>query len=89
MSAHAEVRANQRGITRAVVELLWDFGREIPDRDGAVKLAFDRDAVRRLRRSCPTELWQQIESKLDTYLVVSREGIVVTAARRLRRIAKR
>ncbi len=83
MSRHAEIRANQRGLNRLVVDLLWDFGRESPAGGGSVRLQLDKVSRRQVRSMIHPTVWRMVEPKLNSYLIVSSDGCITTAARRL------
>ncbi len=85
ISHHAQARLQQRGIPPAVVERLLDFGRETYDHRGGTILFFDHQARKTLRR-VESDAFRQIESHLDTYLVLGEDGVVVTVGHRTQRI---
>lgn len=82
---HARSRCQQRGIAPAIVDLIVDFGAEVRSH-GASKYYLDRKA--RADLSCavgPTAL-RQYERKLNCYVVVADDGVLITAAPRTARI---
>ena len=86
LTLHAQTRLQQRGIPRAVLENLLDFGSEIHDHRGSLILYFDRNARARLRADCGKEVYKRIEPPLDAYAVLADTGEVVTVGHRTRRI---
>lgn len=86
MSTHGAGRAQQRGIPPLVIDWLSDYGVERHDRHGARLLYFDKLARRRLERAVGREPVRRMHEYLDAYLVLSNDGIVVTAGHRFTRI---
>jgi hypothetical protein len=86
LSEHANVRLQQRGIPRVILEKLLSYGRNVHDHHGSEIVFFDRKARRALREVCGSAEFIRLESKLDTYAVVARDGIVITVGQRTKRI---
>lgn len=86
MTNHAQTRLQQRGIPKIIVENLLEFGSEIHDHRGSRILYFDHRARRELRSQLGEGMYKRIESRLDAYAVVGREGKIVTVGHRTRRI---
>ncbi len=84
-TAHAHSRCQQRGIPSAVVDLIVDFGAEVRTH-GASKYYLDRRARSDLRRVVGPQALRQVEHKLNCYVVVADDGVLVTAAPRTKRI---
>ena len=87
LTDHAAARQRQRGIPGEVVDCLLDFGHEEHDhRRGAVVVYFDHRARDRVRRIVGREAYRRLESHLNAYVVLGRDGAVVTVGHRTRRI---
>jgi hypothetical protein len=76
----------QRGIPPLVVQWLEDFGEEVHDHHGAIILHFGKRAKRRLEQSVGREPVRRMNDWLKAYLVLSMDGIRITAGIRYRRI---
>lgn len=83
--AHARSRCQQRGIPPVVVDLIVDFGAEVRTY-GASKYYLDRRSRSDLRRAVGSQALRQVEHKLNCYVVVADDGVLVTAAPRTKRI---
>jgi hypothetical protein len=84
-AVHARSRCQQRGIPPAVVDLIVDFGAEVRSH-GASKYYLDRKARTDLRRAVEPQALRQVERKLNCYVVVADDGVLITAAPRTTRI---
>jgi hypothetical protein len=84
---HAQARLQQRGIPVYVVESLLDFGRETHDHRGGTKIFFDHRARSSLRKAAG-DLYKAMVPYLNTYIVVSLDGALITTAHRTRRIKR-
>ena len=86
LTKHARARFQQRGISQDVLIELIDFGEEIHDHRGGSVVYFDQRARDRLRRNRGGEEYRRLESHLNAYAVIGREGQVVTVGHRTRRL---
>jgi hypothetical protein len=84
---HARARMQQRGIPAAAVEVLLDYGKTAPAGDGAELVFFDKAARARLFRDNPDAV-KEAERLCRTYVVVGRDGAVVTVGHRYRRVPR-
>jgi hypothetical protein len=84
LTAHAQARMKQRGISPIALEYLFEFGREAFDHHGHVVLYFDKGGRRRLARAAPGR--KDVERIARCYAVISPAGEVVTVGHRFRRI---
>ena len=82
---HARTRCQQRGIPRNVVETILAYGRRGYHR-GARVYFMDRKARRDAKREMGRPGYGRIADRLNAYLVVSRDGAVLTVGRRLGRL---
>ena len=80
-SRHAEIRCHQRGIRPEIVDTLMTFGRR-RRRHGAEVCFMDRDGRRRAEEFLGRRDFARIADRLDTYLVIADDGLIVTAAHR-------
>ena len=81
LTAHAETRANQRGIRRETMAILLDYG-VAKIRGGAEVIYMDQAARRKAREDLGEKVYARIERALDAYLVVAEDGRVMTCAHR-------
>lgn len=86
LTDHARVRLQQRGIPEPVLECLLAYGRTVHDHRGAELVFFDHQARDRLRRTQGAEAFKKLEPKLDTYVVIAENGVVLTVGHRTKRI---
>jgi hypothetical protein len=86
VTRHASARLQQRGIPPGVVNELLDFGQEVHDHRGSSIFYFDRQARERLRRACGDVAYRRLESHLNAYAVIGRQGQIVTVGHRTRRV---
>jgi Domain of unknown function (DUF4258) len=84
-SRHAESRMQQRGIDRAAIDCILDFGREQHDHHGAVIVILDRAASKRLARTGAVR-GAQLDALRGLYAVVGNDGSVRTVGHRIRRV---
>lgn len=87
LSRHAGSRLQQRGLPRAVVEWLQQFGAEEHDKHGAVIRYFDKGARRRLEHALGRRVVQRMGDFLDAYLV-EHDGCVITIGHRTQRLRR-
>lgn len=81
LTAHAETRANQRGIRRETMALLLDYG-VTRIRGGAEVIYMDQASRRKVREDLGDKAYARIERALDAYLVLAEDGSVMTCAHR-------
>jgi hypothetical protein len=81
-SDHAQKRIKQRGISNAVVELIYEYGREDYDNHGDIRIMIINKMIESLKSKL-ANLSKLLERARGIYLVVSaHNGIVVTAGHR-------
>ena len=88
LTQHARARLQQRGIPQDVVDELLDFGQEIHSHRGSSVLYFDRQARERLRRTRGDAEYRRLESHLNAFAVVGRQGQIVTVGHRTRHLKR-
>lgn len=86
LTDHAKARLQQRGISEPVLDCLLSYGRKVHDHHGSEIIFFDHHARAMLRQEQGKAFFKQLETKLDTYAVVGRDGVVVTVGHRTKRI---
>lgn len=84
---HAIVRAQQRGISPLVIDLLQEFGAWTKAADGASIRYFDRRAKRKVA-SYLGPSFAAVRNDMNVYAVLAGDGRVITVAYRLRRIQR-
>ena len=84
-SKHAAVRLQQRCIPPFVVDLLMDFGAVERVGDGATSHYFDKKSRSRIK-TYTGQLSCALKEYLDFYAIVGSDGVVITIARRLKKI---
>lgn len=87
LSHHARTRTQQRAIPPMLIDLLTQFGSTEPAGDGASKVFFDKTARRRVK-AYAGPLAGLLDEHLDVHAVVARDGRVITAAHRTKRIKR-
>lgn len=83
---HGEVRCQQRGIPNLVIDWLHYYGEEIYDHHGGIIFVFTRDARRCLERAVGREPVRRMSEWLNTYIVISGDGMLITTGKRYKRI---
>lgn len=79
---HAELRAQQRGVTHQIANLLIQYGDEKYDGHGGVVRFFSNDAIREMRAEIGVSNVKKLAKHLRTYLVeASTDGSVITVGR--------
>jgi hypothetical protein len=86
VSNHAQTRMQQRGVTPGLLELLDAYGATQHDHKGAEVRYFNKAARRRLQQAEGRDVYRAVETKLNVYAVVARDGRLVTVGRRDHRI---
>ncbi|MCW5749616.1 MAG: hypothetical protein KIT81_00600 [Alphaproteobacteria bacterium] len=82
---HSTERCQQRGIQPDVVDIILDYGAR-KFRHGAEVLFMDHRARRAAKAALGARRFARISDRLNTYLVVSNDGDIITAAPRKRRL---
>ena len=84
-TAHAQTRLQQRAIPQEAVETLLAYGEHRRHR-GADIYYLDRTARSRVRGALGRAGYNRLSRSLDSYLVMSDDGQLITAAHRLQRL---
>ncbi|UVC19377.1 DUF4258 domain-containing protein [Mesorhizobium onobrychidis] len=81
---HAEIRCQQRGIKAEVVDAILAYGRR-KRRHGADVYFMDDRARARAEEELGRQ-YARLSDRLNSYLVMSDDGKIITAAKRTRRL---
>lgn len=82
-SAHASVRAQQRGVPPIIQDWLLDYGEEQFDGHGGVVRYFSHQCIREMERNIGRAPLKRMSEYLRCYLVQSsRDGTVITVGKR-------
>ena len=80
-TSHALIRCQQRGISHALVDIVYAYGRRSYNKGAEVRF-MDKCSRRLAERRLGPEAYRQIAGKLDFYIVISTDGSVLTVAHR-------
>jgi len=82
---HAMIRCQQRALTPEVVDTILTYGEQMRHQ-GADIYFMDHRSRARAASAVGTRKFRKIEKRLNSYVVVSDDGRVITAARRIKRL---
>lgn len=82
---HAEARMQQRGISHQAVDALMAYG-EYRRHRGAEVCYLTKQSRSRMLKDMGKPAFMKLEKALDTYVVVSDEGAIITAGHRYHRL---
>ena len=85
-SKHFLTRSQQRCIKKDIIELLLYYGKSRSCRGGVDGLFFSRDSLNEILSDLGIQIFKMCEKFRDTYLIVSEDGVLITAARSYRTI---
>lgn len=85
LTNHARQRIQQRGISTEAVNAILAYGTRRRHR-GTDIYFLDKKSRRRLAGAFGRERYSKLERALDSYVLVSDDGAIVTAAHRLHRL---
>lgn len=87
LTQHAAIRMQQRAIPREAIETVLDYGREVHDHHGGVVCFLDKAAIRRAERDLGhNSLLRRYSRAARAYVVLGRDGVVVTVGHRTSRL---
>ena len=90
MSAHATVRAQQRGIPPLIRDWLFQFGEEQYDGHGGIRRYFSQRSIREMERCFGRAPVSRMSDFYDAYLVESsHDGAVITVGHNFRNVKRR
>lgn len=85
LTHHAVTRIQQRGIPHAAVDAILSYGRRRRHR-GADIYFLDKKSRGQMAQAIGSKSYSKLERSLNSYLVVSDDGAIITAAHRLGRL---
>lgn len=88
LTAHAEARAQQRGIRSDILEVLISHGHREYDHRHCEIVIFDRKAIERIKRIEGAAAAHLASDHRDIYAVLGDDGAVVTTGHRFRRVLR-
>ena len=88
LTHHAEIRVQQRGVNRDVLDCLLAYGRHEPDHKGCRIVTFDCKSLDAMSRSEPKDIKTRASDSRNLYAVVDGNGVVITAGHRFRRVLR-
>lgn len=88
LTAHALIRARQRGIDLEVLDCLLRHGRREHDHRGTEIVTFDRAALDEVARREPRATWRKAVEASTLYAVLGPDGRVITTGHRWRRVIR-
>lgn len=88
LTPHAQIRLQQRGVDRQVLDCLLLYGRREFDHFGCEILYFDEASLETVARREPRRLWLKTVESRHLYAVVNSDGQVVTTGHRYRRVQR-
>jgi hypothetical protein len=83
LSRHFKERLQQRAIPSIIVDILNAYGIKKYNKDGTVTLFFNHDCKKKVSEKIPLKL---IEKYLNTYLIKSLDGDLITIGYRTKRV---
>lgn len=88
LTAHAEVRMQQRGVERELLECLLEYGEREYDHKGCEIVFLTDSCLDAIARYESHPLWVRMVAARSLYAVVDTDGCVVTAGHRYRRVQR-
>ncbi len=88
LTPHAEIRVQQRGLDRQVLDCLTLYGRGEFDHFGCEIVYFDEAGLDKVARCEPRHVWLKAAESRRLYAVVNSDGVVVTTGHRYRRVQR-
>lgn len=75
---HAQIRAQQRAIPPFVDRLLDEFGDEVHDGQGAIRVFFSHRSIRHMERAFGRRPVTLLNRYLNAYKVETTDGVTIT-----------
>lgn len=88
LTAHAEVRMQQRGVERELLECLLEYGARQYDHKGCEIVFVTDGCLDAIARHESQHLWERMVAARCVYAVVNADGCVVTMGHRYRRVLR-
>jgi len=86
-SRHCEIRCKQRGIPRLVIDWLIGYG-NVARRKRADVYFLDKNSRKKLMNDVGKIAYNRMNDLLDSYLVLSDDGTVITIGKRYKKIKR-
>ena len=84
-SNHFKVRTQQRCVNGLVTDVLFTYGESRKCRGGVESIFFSRESLIDIRNEFGASICNACEKLRNSYLIVSEDGVLITAARSNRR----
>jgi len=84
-TSHAQTRSQQRNIPHFVVKMIMDYG-NYGRHKGADVYFLDKKTRKTLRQNLGRQIYNNMKSFWDSYVVVSDDGDIITVAKRTKRL---
>lgn len=81
LTRHAQVRAQQRGITEEIIDLLLSYGKSVYDKKGGEIVYFDKACRKRIKKSIGVNAIRVMGKQLNAYLVLCGSQVVTVGWR--------
>ena len=88
LTSHAEVRMQQRGVERELLECLLEYGEREYDHKGCEIVFLTDSCLDAIARYERHPLWVRMVAARSLYAVVDTDGCVVTAGHHYRRVQR-
>ena len=84
----SDIRVQQRGVNREVLDCLLAYGHHEPDHKGCHVVTFDGKSLDAMARHESRSLNTKVSGASNLYAVVNSDGVVITAGHRFRRVPR-
>lgn len=86
LTTHANVRKQQRGIPKQVLDWLVQFGKASHDNRGGEFLYFDKRAKQRCLSVMGMDAYRKLDGHFDVYAVRGLDGSILTVGHRYKKL---
>ena len=83
---HAQIRMQQRAVSKDMLESLLDFGQVKFNGQGTEILTFPKKVVKHLKKELNHKVFMKIERHLNLYAIMSSDGELITTGYRTKRL---
>ena len=81
LTRHAQARAQQRGISQEIIDLLLSYGKSEYDKRGGKIVYFNNACRKRISRILGVDVIRSLGKKLNAYLVLCGDDVVTVGWR--------
>jgi hypothetical protein len=81
LTQHAEKRSQQRAIPLPMLDILYLYGEEVPQKGGSHLLRLNRRSIKTIRRDLKSVL-DHLDSLASTYAIEGDDGAMITVGHR-------